>query len=207
MKSARHRLLRVLVALACAVALRSAIGTAAIAADEHHEAAQHEHAGEHHAPTVDQLLFPAINFAIYLFIVVRFVIPAMREYLRRRHSDVVQSQTESNTALTRAQADLAASKTRFAGLQDEAEGIRQDLIAIARRQAERLKAQAEDTGARRLADAALLAEQERRRAMASLRSELALSASRLAEERVRKALTADDQRVFVQRFLKEASAR
>lgn len=207
MKSVPQHLWRALFALACAVALHGAIAAAVIAADEHHAAAQHEHAGEHHAPTIDQLLFPAINFSIYLFIVVRFVIPAMREYLRRRHSDIVEAQAEANTALTRAQGDLAASKSRLAGLQDEAEAIRQDLIAIAKRQAERLKAQAEESGARRLADAALLAEQERRRAMSSLRSELASSASRLAEDRVKKALTADDQRAFIQEFLKEAGAR
>lgn len=207
MKSVCQHFWRALFAVACAVALHGAIAVAAIGADEHHAAAQQEHAGEHRAPTIDQLLFPAINFSIYLFIVVRFVIPAIREYLRRRHSDLAQSQADANTALTRAQADLAASKTRLAGLKDEAEGIRQDLIAIAKRQAERLKAQTEETGARRLADAALLAEQERRRAMGSLRSELALSASRVAEDRVRKALTAGDQRTFVQQFLKEAGAR
>ncbi len=178
-------------------------------AQEHHEVtagANHEASG-HHAPVLADLLFPTINFAVYLFIVIRFVIPAMREYLRRRHSEMIQAQTDSALALSRAQADLASSKTRLTGLKAEAEGIREDLLAIATRQAERLKVQAEETGARRLADAALLAEQERRRAFASLRAELAADATRLAESRIRTALTSDDQRRFVQQFLKEASAR
>ncbi len=195
----------VLVVVALAQTAPSAI---AVAEEAHHEAtAEHAHGGEHDAPGLDQLLLPAINFAIYLFIIVRFVIPAMREFLRRRHSGLVQSQAAAAAALTRAEAELAVSNARLAGIEAEAEGIRQDLITIANRQSERLKAQAEETGARRLADAALLAEQERRRAMANLRRELALAASRIAEERVRSALTPDDQRSFVQAFLKEASTR
>lgn len=177
-------------------------------AQEHHQAAAASHeSAEHRAPGVGDLLFPGINFAVYLVIVVRFVIPAMREYLRRRYSDVIQAQSESAAALARAQSDLASSKARLAGLKAEADGIRQDLVAIATRQAERLKAQAEETGNRRLADAALLAEQERRRALATLRGELAAAATRLAEVKLRGALTAEDQRRFVQQFLKEASAQ
>jgi F0F1-type ATP synthase membrane subunit b/b' len=183
--------------------------TASAVTEDHHEAAaeHHEEGGHHHAPSIGDLLFPAINFAIYLVIVVRFVIPAMREYLRRRRADVVQLESEAGAALTRAQANLAASKARVAGLKKEADGVRQDLVTIATRQAERLKSQAEEMGARRLADASLLAEQERRRALAGLRAELAEAATELAESRLQGALTSDDQRAFVQQFLKDASAR
>ncbi len=193
--------------LVIAVMQVSPIGIVSASQPHGEEVASHELAGEHHAPGLDLLLFPAINFGIYLFIVVRFVIPAMREYLRRRHSELLQSQTDSSTALARAQQELAASKARFLRLAEEAEGIRSDLVTIATRQAERLKGQAEETGARRLADASVLAEQERRRAMAGLRRELTNAASRIAEDRVRSALTPDDQRSFIQRFLTEASSQ
>jgi F0F1-type ATP synthase membrane subunit b/b' len=197
--------LTAIVALAAPLAL-----TAVAAAEDHHEATaghgEHHEAG-HHAPSLGDLLFPAINFSIYLVIVVRFVIPAMRDYLRRRRAEFVQLEAESGAALTQAQGDLAASKTRLAGLKSEAEGIRQDLVAIANRQAERLKSQAEETGVRRLADASLLAEQERRRAFEGLRADLAGAAANLAEARIRGVLTAEDQRTFVHRFLKDASSR
>mgnify|MGYP003693728657 CR=1 FL=1 len=57
--------------------------TATAAAEEHHEAATGHEASGHHAPSIGDLMFPAINFAIYLVIIVRFVIPAMRDYLQR----------------------------------------------------------------------------------------------------------------------------
>jgi F0F1-type ATP synthase membrane subunit b/b' len=182
----------VLVALlACAAVMgASTIAAAEESGDGQHAAAAEHHEG-HHEPSLGDLFIPAINFSIYLFIIVRYVIPAMREYLRRRQVDIVQAGSESSAALAKAEQTLASSKARLAGLQMEADAIRQDLVAIATRQAERVVAQAEESGKRRLADAALVAEQERRRA--------------LAETRIRGALTADDRRTFVQQFLKDAS--
>lgn len=188
-----------------------AAGGHAAHADPHGGDAQHGEGhhddAHHHAPALSDLLFPAINFAIYLVIVVRFVIPAMREFLRRRRADVVQAESEGSAALARAEQDLAAKKARLASLKTEAESLRQDLVAIATRQGERVVAQAEESGKRRVADAQLLAEQESRRALGEVRAELAREAANLAEQRIRTALTADDQRTFVQQFLKEAATR
>ncbi len=194
-----------LLLLALTIAAPMPLVAVASAAD-HQEAAAHHEAG-HHAPTVGDLLFPAINFAVYLVIVVRYVIPAMREFLRRRRADIVEAKAESESALTQAERALAASKSRLAALAAESNAIRQDLVAIATRQGERVKTQAEETGARRLADASLLAEQERRRALDALRADLAKAAADLAEGKIRGALTVDDQRSFVQQFLKEAAVR
>lgn len=208
-----------LIALSFAITPVFLAASPVVAADTHHEAAAghgedaaHHDAeahgdAHHHAPALGDLLFPAINFAIYLVIVVRFVIPAMREFLRRRRVDVVQAESEGSAALARAEQDLAAKKERLAGLRAEADGLRQDLVAIATRQGERLTAQAEESGKRRVTDAALLAEQEGRRALSEVRAELAREATGLAEQRIRAALTPDDQRTFVQQFLKDAAAR
>ena len=59
--------------------------------------------------------------------------------------------------------------------------------------------------AHRYPDAALVAEQERGRALAEIRADVAGKATDLAERRIRSALTADDQRTFVQQFLKDAA--
>ncbi len=174
--------------------------------DSHQEAAAH-HDAAHHVASVGDLLFPALNFAIYLVIVIRYLIPAMREYLRRRRADIMEAESESSAALARAEQSVAVSKARLAALPAEADAIRQDLITIATRQAERLVAQAEESGSRRLTDAALVAEQERRRAMADVRAEIATAATTLAERKIRAALTPDDQRSFVQQFLTDATPR
>ncbi len=201
----------VLLALALFLSIATPWGSCASAeeaGEAHHETgAAAEHHEDHHAPALSDLVLPAINFSIYLFIVVRFVIPAMREFLRRRHSDVVQAESESSAALASAERRLSASKARLESLAAEANSIREDLLTIANRQAERLVAQAVESGKRRLADAALVAEQERRRAFGDIRAEIAAKATALAEGRIRSALTADDQRTFVQQFLKDAAQR
>jgi F-type H+-transporting ATPase subunit b len=174
---------------------------------EHATAHEGHEAGDAHTPSVTELLFPAINFAIFAVILVKYVIPALREYLRRRADEVTTLATESRTALSEAEALIAATRARMTGVGAEREAIRRDLVDSATRHAERTLAQAEDTGKRRLADAALVAEQERRRALHDVRAEIAALATDVAESRLRATLSADDQRGFVREFLKEAPTR
>lgn len=166
--------------------------------DAHH----HEH-----APSIGELLFPAINFAIFAVIIVKYVIPAMREYLRGRAHDISEATAGASAALAEAEAARAAVHARRASIDVDRETIRHDLVTSATRQAERLLQQAEETGKRRLADVALLGAQERRRALDEVRAEVAALATQLAESRLRSMLSADDQRAFVQQFLKEAPSR
>ena len=167
-----------------------------LAAEEAHDA---HHEGAHVASVTD-LVFPAINFALFAVIVVKYVIPALREYLRRRAEDVTAT-------ITQAEALMASTRTRAQAVAAERASICDDLVTTATRHAERLRAQAEETGKRRLADAALVAEQERRRALGEVRAEVAALATELAESRLRGALSADDQRAFVEEFLEEAPRR
>ena len=157
--------------------------------------------------SVTELVFPAINFALFAVIVVKYVIPALREYLRRRAEDVTATITQADAALADAEALMASTRTRAQAVAAERASICDDLVTTATRHAERLRAQAEETGKRRLADAALVAEQERRRALGEVRAEVAALATELAESRLRGALSADDQRAFVEEFLEEAPRR
>jgi F-type H+-transporting ATPase subunit b len=160
--------------------------------------------GAHQAPSIGELLFPVINFSIYLAIVVVYVVPAVREYLRQRHAQIVAAADEAKTALADAERALAAATNRLGTIEEECTGLRDDVVATATQQAVRLHEQARASGERRLRDAGLLAEQERRRALGDVRAEIAGLATRLAEERIRAALGPDDQRAFVDQFLKEA---
>jgi F-type H+-transporting ATPase subunit b len=181
-----------------AAALALVLRPAWVAAAEH---------GEHPAAGVGDLLFPAVNFAIFLGIFAVYVVPAMREYLRQRREQIVTTVSEATAALAGAEQKRAEAKTRLAGIEAEGEAIRRDQVEAAQRQAERLRAEAEKTGKRRLADAALVAEQERRQALASLRAEVAAAAAAAAERRIKALLGPADQRAFVDQFLTDATNR
>jgi len=165
------------------------------------------HHAEHHAPGLDTLLFPVINFALFAFIIARYVVPAIRQYLQQRREQIVAAAGSATTALAEAERRVSAASDRLAHVEVEGAAIREDLITTARQQSERLREIAEETGARRLTDAGLLAEQERWRALGDVRAEVAALATRLAEERIRGALGPDDQRAFVAQFLRDAVAR
>jgi F-type H+-transporting ATPase subunit b len=169
-------------------------------------AGEADHGGAH-AAGLGSLLFPAINFAIFAVIVARYVVPALREYLRRRSADIAAAAEGAREALDTAQEALAIVQRRRTGLAAESESIRRDLAMAASRQAERLLTQAEESARRRLADAALVAEQERRRALDEVRAETAAAASEIAEARIRAALSPDDQEAFVRQLLTDAPNR
>jgi F-type H+-transporting ATPase subunit b len=164
------------------------------------------HAAPHHADPTD-LLLPAVNFTIFAVIVARYVVPALREYLRRRSADIGAATQEAARALATAEREHADARQRLAHVGRESESIVRDMVAAAERQAERTRQYAEETGRRRLADAELVADQERRRALAQLREHVAAIAVDRAESRIRGSLTADDQRAFVRDFLERTAAR
>ena len=170
-------------------------------------AAKEAHGGAQHAPSPTDLLLPVINFTIFAFIVGRYLMPALREYLRRREEDLTAAATAAAAALTAAERGLADVQGRIAQLDTESASVRDDVVATARRQADRTRAEAEASGTRRVADAELLARQERRRALATVRAEVAARATRLAERRIRAALSAEDHITFVRRLVEGAARR
>jgi len=190
--------------IAAALAGLATIETSPLLAAEEAHDAHHEGA---HVASVTELVFPAINFALFAVIVVKYVIPALREYLRRRAEDITVTLRDADAALAEAESLMAATRTRAQAVAADRASIQQDLVTVATRQAEELRAQAEETGKRRLADAALVAEQERRRALQEVRAEVAALATDLATSRLRGALSGDDQRAFIEAFLKEAPTR
>lgn len=183
-----------------------AVVTAALAHPAWIHASEAAH-GEAPAPSIGELVYPVINFALFAFVIGKYVVPAMREYLRRRSEDIVGAVRESAAALAAAGQTLAAAKRRHATLASERESVRRDLVAAATRLAERLRADAVESGKRRIADAGLVADQERRRALDAVRAEIAALATEIAESRIRAALSADDQLAFVRQFLKDAPSR
>ena len=45
----------------------------------------------HEAPSIFELVFPLLNFLLYLYLIKRLVIPGVRDFLRARRQQVVTS--------------------------------------------------------------------------------------------------------------------
>src|SRR3954447_9838167 len=100
-------------------------------------------------PLWQELVLGAIAFAILCFVLMKFVFPRMEETFRAR-VDAIEgglkraetAQAEANQLLEQYRAQLAEARTDAAKIRDDAradaEGIRQDILAKAREESDRV---------------------------------------------------------------------
>lgn len=167
-----------------------------------HEASAKAHEG---ASPFAAVIFSTINLLIFLWVLARYVLPPVRQWVRGRRQHIVQT-------LERA----AAAKAEALRLRDDWERrLREfeqtvvEMQAQARRDAERERDRileaARKTADAILRDAELAAAYEVRRTQHLLRAELVRQALRLAEEAAQMRLSADDHRRFINEFLQQVT--
>jgi F-type H+-transporting ATPase subunit b len=100
-------------------------------------------------PLWQELVLGVIAFAIVCFVLMKFVFPRMEETFRARVDAIEggikraeEAQAQANELLEQYRAQLAEARTEAARIRDEAradaEGIRQDVLATAREESERI---------------------------------------------------------------------
>ena len=161
---------------------------------------------EEHAASASELVFPFLNFLIFLLLIYRFALPVVRDYLNKRRADIAAAVHEGEEAKRRGEALLAEYRGRLASLGDELRAIRDSLRADAEREKAKLLAEAAEVASRIKTDADFLADQEVRLARQELRKEIVDTAEQTAERLVRENLTAADQKRIVGEFLTEVGA-
>ena len=159
---------------------------------------------EHGAPGAEQwklLAFSAINFAIFIALMVRLARSPLRDFLVNRRQRLVDSMEEA--ARLKAEAErLRKEYEQKAATLDRA---REDLIAEVKRIAEadrkRSLVAAEEAAERMRQDAERTARSDLERARQELRAEAAKLAEELAREEVRRRLTEQDRKRLLEEFL------
>jgi F-type H+-transporting ATPase subunit b len=161
---------------------------------------------EEHAASVGELIFPLVNFLIFLYLIKRFVFPLARDYFRSRREGIAQSIREADEAKQRADALLRDYKNRLAKLTEEIRSIREALRAEGEREKAKLLAEAKEIAERIKADTDFLADQEVRLARQTLRREIVDAARASAEKLIQQTFTIEDQKRMVSEFLSEVGA-
>jgi F-type H+-transporting ATPase subunit b len=106
-------------------------------------------------PLWQELVLGSIAFALICYVLMKFVFPRMEETFRARVEAIEggikraeEAQAEANELLEQYRAQLAEARTEGARIRDEAradaEGIRQDVLAKAREESERIIAAGRD---------------------------------------------------------------
>ncbi len=152
------------------------------------------------------LVFSAINLLIFLWMLGRFVLPPVRDWVRARRQRVVQALEQAAAAKAEAERLRAQWEERLAQFDATVEEMQAQARRDGERERDRILEAARKTADSIRRDAELAAAYELRRTQEQLRAELVRQALRLAEGAARTQLSAADQERFVAEFLKQVQA-
>lgn len=148
----------------------------------------------------------ALNLAILGFVLVRFALPALRDFMRQRSEGLREQIDGAKRELAAAQQELQQLRSQLAGVDREGH----DLVAQAERAAqaeqERSLARARENADRLREDARRIADQELERARGVLRAEAAELATDLAARLLRERIDASDDRRLFEEFAQRAGS-
>jgi F-type H+-transporting ATPase subunit b len=157
--------------------------------------------GEHHTPTIGEVIFPAINFIIYAGVLYYFALPAVRRLLRARRDDVVSTMAQASAKKQQAEALVGEYRAKIAGLDQEIRSIEASFQREAAAEKEKVLRDAQVLAAKIRDDARVLADQEAKAARQMVRAEIANRAEATARELVAKNISAADQGRLAQDFI------
>jgi F-type H+-transporting ATPase subunit b len=156
--------------------------------------------GAHH-PSILDLVYPAINFGLFLALIVWQGRGPIKEFFRERTDRLRDALAAGANARREAQELRAQLERDLAGLPALREKLKNDLRSAAEREREKIISQARALAERIRNDARLLADQETAAAKREVRNEVIEEAIRSATAIVRETLTPADQERFVRDFV------
>jgi F-type H+-transporting ATPase subunit b len=156
---------------------------------------------EHHAPSITQILFPLGNFLIYAYIIKRFALPVVRDFLRTRREGILTSIESAAESKNQAEAVVSSYQAKFADIQREVDAIQAELRADGEREKSKLIAEAESLAAKIKDDAVFLADQEVKTARQKIRFDMAVQAESTARELLGRHLSSSDQDRLAEDFI------
>ena len=164
--------------------------------------------GAHHTPTIDEVIFPAINFIIYAAVLYFFALPAVRGFLRSRREDVVATMAQASAKKQQAEALVGEYRAKLAGVDQEIGAIQASFRREAETEQDKLLTEARNLAAKIRDDAHFLADQETKAARQMIREEMASQAQAAARQLVQSNISAADHGRLAQDFIQSiGSAR
>jgi F-type H+-transporting ATPase subunit b len=159
------------------------------------------HGAEHHAPSINDIWYPLGNFLIYAFILVKFALPLVRDFLKSRREEVVSTIAQASAKKQAAEAFVSDYNAKIAGLDKQIQTMQAMLRDEGEKEKARLVSEAQMLAVKIQDDAQFLADQEVKIARQQLRQEMANQAETAARELLQRHLSAADQNRLAQEFI------
>ncbi len=150
-----------------------------------------------------KLAIQFVNFAILVFVIVKFAKKPFREFLQKRRDAVKEKIDEAERALREAAAAKARYEEKLAGLGAEIEAFRTSVIEAMEKEKKKVLDEAQILAARIREQARLAYEQEMREAVERIRTEVAAQTIEAATARVREVFRQDDHDRMVEEFIRK----
>lgn len=157
--------------------------------------------GEHPAPPITDVIFPALNFLIYAFIIVKYALPAVRGFLKSRREEVIATMAQASAKKAAAQALVDEYKSKLAGVEQQVQSLQAQLRDEGEREKAKLISDANAMAAKIQDDARILADQEVKMARQQIREAMAMQAEAAARALLQRNLSADDQARLADEFI------
>jgi F-type H+-transporting ATPase subunit b len=165
--------------------------------------AEPSYAAEGHGTSVTQLIYPLINFLIFVYLIKRFGVPWAREQVRARRERLLAAAAEARSRKERAEAEHQRYRALLEKSEEEARTVAAMLRADGEKQKAKILSEANDLARKIIADAEFQARQEIKMARQRLLEELAAAAREEAEKLIRRHFTPGDQARLVEEFLSQ----
>jgi len=162
--------------------------------------------GHDHAASIADLTFPLINFLLFIYILKRLALPALRRYLHARRAEILTGVQSAAAEKENAAARLREYRQRLARVDHDTEEILASLKAEGEREKAALIRDGQEHSAKIRVDATFLAQQEQKIARSRIRVEFARLAEQAAEKIIKDHFNEADQKRLVERFVSDVEA-
>ncbi len=152
-------------------------------------------------------LFQIINFIILMAILIKFIRPALKGYLEKRHNQVKEELQKAKELSEAAEKAYQEAQKRLENLDAEIKAIREQMLKEVELEKKKLMEEAEKKAELMRAQAEQGLKEEISQIKKRLREEISLEALKLAEEIVKKTITADDQRRLINLYIQQLGSK
>jgi len=173
-----------------------------------HEAAEHHESlyavlAENPVPLLKDLLWRVINFAVLLWILIKFTGKPVKNYFANRREALLQGINEAREAKEAAERLYREYQEKLAGLEAEVKGLESRIRAEAEAEKQRILSEAEQFVEKVKQQAEQMANQEVIMAKRQLKEEAAKLAIEAAQKMIKENISAADRDKMVENYLEK----
>lgn len=148
-----------------------------------------------------QVVSPYINFAILLWVLLKYGGAAIKQFIKGRHDEVKERVDTAERLISESEQLKTTYEQRLAGLDAEIETFKKTVVAEIEKEKNRILGEAQALAGRIEEQARLAYEQEMKEALAKVRAEITRQTLELAEQRVKDEFKKEDHDKLVDEFI------